>query len=157
VRGYLRLFRDLISNAFAATAYIFADNFDEYKYTPPPPSNRSRRRSRSSPSPPLSQTENSDNDQEEEGRVAFEIPLNTLIECLNIFGTAGPIFNSNASANSNKKKWRRVDADDDRGSGDERERRRGPIDNYFSAGKDDKRTGMRMSFAGAGYPLTLLM
>ena len=45
--------------------------------------------------------------------------------------------------------------DDD--SGNEAEDRRGPLDNYMWGGKDEKRTGMRMSFAGAGYPLTLLM
>lgn len=98
-----------------------------------------------------------------EDSAAFEIPLNTLIECLNIFGTAGPVTNtSNSGANGGgggagkQRRWRRADDD---GSDEERERgRRGPLDNFFaSGGKDEKRTGMRMSFAGAGYPLTLLV
>jgi cell cycle checkpoint protein len=133
--------------------------FDEYAYTPP--SSRSdgtrNRHSQSNSSPPSSPAEQFDDDPE--ANVAFEIPLNTLIECLNIFGTAGPLSHSGAGNGKNDRKWRKAD-DDDGGFGDERgdgEGRRGPIDKYFSGGKDDKRTGMRMSFAGAGYPLTLLM
>ena len=137
-----------------ATAYINADIFDEYTYTAPHP--RSRRRHRSPSGSCSPRAENFDDDEAGEANVAFEIPLNTLIECLNIFGTAGPVSNSSANSISNMKKWRRADDDDDGGFGEEREGRRGPIDNYFG-GKDEKRTGMRMSFVGAGYPLTLLM
>jgi cell cycle checkpoint protein len=157
------MFGCLISSTVTAMAFINADIFDEYTYTPSPSSrtNRHLHRSRSSSSPPSSQTENSDEDKDEdkdeEPSVAFEIPLNTLIDCLNIFGTAGSFSTSSASSSSNKKRWRRADDDDDGGFGEEREARRGPIDNYFSGGKDEKRTGMRMSFAGAGYPLILLM
>jgi len=139
-----------------ATAYINSDIFDEYTYTPS--------HSRSTPSPPLSPTDSDPEDaSHEDENAAFEIPLNTLIECLNIFGTAGAVSNpniTNGSAGGGKpRKWRRADDD---GSEEERERgrdgRRGALDNYFgSGGKDDKRTGMRMSFAGAGYPLTLLV
>jgi len=135
-----------------ATAYVNADVFDEYTYTQPASSNHKRR----SQSPSSSQAENSDDDQEEEN-VAFEIPLNTLIECLNIFGTAGTLSHSSTHDGKKERKWKRAGDADEGGFGDEREGTRGPIDNYFRGSKDEKRTGMRMSFAGAGYPLTLLM
>lgn len=134
------------------TAYISEDIFDEYTYNHPP-SPQSRRNC----SPTSSQTEDSDHEaetDETEESSAFEIPLNTLLECLNIFGTAGPLP-SIGNSTTKERKWRRAEDDDDR---DREEDRRGPIDNYFtSGGKDDKKTGMRMSFVGAGYPLTLLM
>ena len=150
------------SSCFFNTPLLFSSNslykrryiWRIYTYTNP----------RSAPSPPSSPT---DSDQEdpphEDENAAFEIPLNTLIECLNIFGTAGPLSNPNGANNhpggGKPRKWRRADDD---GSEEERERgrddRRGALDNYFSSGgKEEKRTGMRMSFAGAGYPLTLLM
>ncbi len=80
--------------------------------------------------------------------VAFEIPLNTVIDCLNIFGTAGP-----APSNTNKdnKRWKKRNGGSDNDSGDEG-RRIEPI----SAGTE-KHTGLRMTYAGRGYPLTLLM
>lgn len=142
----------------SATAYVDADVFDEFTYThPPAPARRQRLGSNSS------QNENSENEggEDEEGEsVAFEIPLNTLIECLNIFGTAGPLPTANVGGKK-ERKWRRADDGDGDGDGDGNygsgERTRGPIDNFFGGGKDDKRTGMRMSFAGPGYPLTLLM
>lgn len=97
---------------------------------------------------------------------AFEIPLNTLIECLNIFGTAGPA-STNSSAGKYKK-WRKAGDDSDHDDGDEGRARGGRsngannsgvgargIESYF--GGSEKRTGMRMTYAGAGYPLTLLM
>lgn len=96
---------------------------------------------------------------DEEQRVAFEIPLNTLIECLNIFGTAGPLPAANTAGTGKvARKWRRAGDRDEDGERDDNERAtRGPMDTFFGAGKDDKRTGMRMSFQGPGYPLTLLM
>lgn len=147
-------------NRCTATAFVKADIFDEYTYTPPSSSSSKRsrnRRSQSNSPPPSSQTDNSDDNPEEHENVVFEIPLTTLIECLNIFGTAGPISQSSVNNGKKERKWRRADDDDEGGFGEERDARRGPIDNYFSGGKDEKRTGMRMSFAGPGYPLTLLM
>lgn len=146
----LRLFCSQFKHSLG-TAYITSDIFDEYKYSPP---------SRRSPPAPPSSSQAEDSDYEPDSNSAdssaFEIPLNTIIECLNIFGTAGPVSNgSNISggANGKQRKWRRADDD----SGNEAEDRRGPLDNYVWSRKDEKRTGMRMSFAGAGYPLTLLM
>lgn len=134
-----------------ATAYVNANLFDEYTVSQPTSHSVHNRQSQS---PPSSPAENPDDEQEV--NVAFEIPLNTLIECLNIFGTAGALPNFNTYNSKKERQWRRVD-DDEGGFGEERESRTGPIDNYFSRGKDEKRTGMRMSFVGDGYPLTLLM
>ncbi|KZT20264.1 Rad1-domain-containing protein [Neolentinus lepideus HHB14362 ss-1] len=82
---------------------------------------------------------------QEGSSVAFEIRLSTLIECLNIFGTAG------LASGSKFKKPRNVagDADDDSdGAG-------GTLDKFFHG--NTKGTGMRMSYAGSGYPLTLVL
>lgn len=119
---------------FSATAYIFADIFDEYDY-----------HSEAAPSQ-QSQDDGVDN-------IAFEIPLNTLIECLNIFGTAGT---HPSSTTSGAKRWKKQG--EDKGSdeeGDDGNKRRG-IAQYFGAGPE-KSTGMRLTYEGAGFPLTLLM
>ncbi|EPQ58545.1 Rad1-domain-containing protein [Gloeophyllum trabeum ATCC 11539] len=80
--------------------------------------------------------------------LGFEIRLNTLLECLNIFGTAGT---ASLSSNSKSKKQRRNDHD---GDSDENNRH-GPLDKYFTANTGG--TGMRMSYAGPGHPLTLIL
>lgn len=109
------------------TAFVFKDMFEEYTYRPEVPGLQSQ----STP-----QTTNN---------AAFEIPLNALIECLNIFGT------SSGSATSKTKKWKQ-NADD--GGMDHDDDRSGPLDRYFpSSGKG---TAMRMSYEGTGY-LTLHM
>ncbi|KAJ6606366.1 Rad1/Rec1/Rad17 [Mycena vulgaris] len=111
------------------TAYIFAHVFDEYTYN-----------SESTAVPHGSQ-----NSDSEEDDAAFEIPLNTLIECLNIFGTAGSSF----------KKWKRADDPRGRRHSNGGSSAKG-IDQYFGS-TSEKGTGMRMSYAGSGYPLTLLI
>lgn len=111
-----------------ATAFVFKDMFEEYTYHPEVPGPQSQ---------PSSQTINN---------AAFEIPLNTLIECLNIFGTY------NVSTTSRTKKWKQGAED---GGMDQENDRTGPLDRYFpSSGKG---TAMRMSYEGTGYPLTLHM
>lgn len=137
----------MLTSCIAATAYVFSDIFDEYTYTPP---------SLSASQPAPSQ---GDADAEaEDTATALEIPLSTLIECLNIFGTAGA---SAASAASKAKKWHRADDEPelgDAGGGGSggMSNGRGRIDQFFSAG-GEKKTGMRMSYEGPGYPLTLLV
>lgn len=94
----------------------------------------------------------------------FEMPLNILIESLNLFGTAGSMNaspNSSGTANAGKtRRWKRAgdppDEDDRRGGGggDAAGGANARIDNYF---KSQKSTGMRISYAGPGYPLCLLM
>lgn len=94
--------------------------------------------------------------------MAFEIPLNTVIDCLNIFGSAG----ISSSGGGSYKKWKATEgeAEDEEGTGDQdRDRRRRNdarpargIESYFGGGSE-KRTSMRLSYAGPGYPLTLIL
>ncbi|KAJ7118827.1 Rad1/Rec1/Rad17 [Mycena epipterygia] len=134
-----------------ATAYIFADVFDEFTYNSETPA----------------APQGSQNSDAEEDSSAFEIPLNTLIECLNIFGTAGSSVSAvgTGGTSGKYKKWKRAgdDSDQEGDDNDGRSRRhsngtssaRG-IDSYFGS-TSDKGTGMRMTYAGSGYPLTLLI
>ncbi|KDQ59631.1 hypothetical protein JAAARDRAFT_205648 [Jaapia argillacea MUCL 33604] len=130
-----------------ATAFVRNHVFQEYQYFPEKDvDNQSSQNSDIDPSEAFSQ---------------FEIQLNTLLECLNIFGTAGQGSLSSHSKGG-AKRWRN---DDDGGDGDDdgpRNRRgRGVnqqsnhIDHYFS---DTKRgTGMRLTYNGAGHPLILVL
>ena len=152
-----------------ATAFIFSEVFDEYTYHAEPPQVPKPKRRQTDPNASgtesYSENEEDEAQAEEPDNAAFEIPLNTLIECLNIFGTAG-ILNATtaisgssggggAPSNSKQaKKWRRAGDGDSDGEG--RAGRRG-IEAYFGSGAGEKRTGMRLSYAGAGYPLTLIM
>ncbi|KAF5386954.1 hypothetical protein D9615_001940 [Tricholomella constricta] len=125
------------------TAFIFSDIFDEYAY-------------RSENSPAVSSQSSDDVDMAD--NVAFEVPLNTLIECLNIFGTAGPASTNGSNANKFKK-WKKPgddsDNDDDGDRGGRGKSGSRAIDSYFNG--SEKGTGMRMTYAGAGNPLTLLL
>lgn len=138
------------------TAFVFADIFDEYEYHPEITSSQ-----------PAPSTPNANRDQEideEEVNAALEIPLNTLIECLNIFGTAG---GASGPSEGRYRKWRKGDESDDGGDDSDGEGGKGKgkrgggaggrgLDFFFGGGSD-KRTGMRMSYAGAGHPLVLLL
>ncbi|KAG6813344.1 hypothetical protein H0H92_011892 [Tricholoma furcatifolium] len=120
------------------TAFIFSDIFDEYSYQ----------------SNALESGQSQDSD---EVNVGFEIPLNTLIECLNIFGTAGAPPTNTATK---YKKWKRsADDSNDEDEGGRDKRGKTPargLDAYFSGGSE-RRTGMRMTYAGPGSPLILLL
>ncbi|KZT11577.1 Rad1-domain-containing protein [Laetiporus sulphureus 93-53] len=134
------------ARSLLAVAYIFSGIFDEYIFNPEPPSG-------SAP----------ESSQEEDSCAVFEIPLNTLTECLNVFGTATA---SNSASNASRfRKWGDNGEDDEeehlnqggsgrnnpdpaRGSGN------GRIDQYFGS---DKGTGMRLTYAGPGHPVTLLV
>ena len=152
------------------TAFIFSEVFDEYTYHAEPPSRAAKKPKPSQTDPNASGTESDSEDgekkeqSEELDNAAFEIPLNTLIECLNIFGTAGAMNSvaaisrssegGGASNSKQAKKWRRVgdgDSDDEGRAGG-----RG-LEAYFGFSAGEKRTGMRLSYLGAGYPLTLIM
>lgn len=138
----LKILIEFLAHHSLGTAFIFSDIFDEYIY-------------HSENNLPVS----SQNSQEVDAidNAAFEVPLNTLIECLNIFGSAGTM--STTTINSNKyKKWKKASDDSDRDDENDGRGKGGTrgIDSYFGGGSD-KRTGMRMSYAGAGYPLTLLL
>ncbi|KAJ7591354.1 Rad1/Rec1/Rad17 [Mycena floridula] len=129
------------------TAFIFADIFDEYEYHPELPQEAH-----------ASQKSQELENEDEGNNAAFEIPLNTFIECLNIFGTAGGGSAPNASEGKFKR-WKdsdeKSDDDSDGGGKGKKVAKRG-IDQFFG-GKSEQRTGMRMSYAGAGYPLTVLL
>ncbi len=105
-----------------------------------------------------------DDDNDEANNAAFEIPLNTLIECLNVFGTAGPstgLMSGSGGTGGKRRGWQRANEHND-GSDNEygaRDRNQGDLDVYFAAaaGGLEKRTSMRMTYFGAGYPLTLIV
>jgi cell cycle checkpoint protein len=117
------------------TAFIFSEIFDEYAYH--------------AEDPPTLSSQDSDAAAD---NTAFEVPLNTLIECLNIFGTAGTASTS-ATTSGKYKKWKKPGDDSDR---DDEGNRRADADTYVGGGPE-KRTRMRMTYAGSGYPLTLLL
>ncbi|KIM53703.1 hypothetical protein SCLCIDRAFT_426684 [Scleroderma citrinum Foug A] len=131
-----------------ATSYIYSDHFDEWNYAV------------DAPQPVSSQLSGADADP---SSVSFDIPLNTLIECLNIYGSPSM---SAAGSGSSHRKWRREGdrSDDERYEErrDGRQQARGTndtpansrIDQYFGGGSD-KRTRMRLSYGGIGHPLTL--
>ena len=89
--------------------------------------------------------------------IALEFPLDTLIECLNIFGSAtGP-----GGQTTQKKKWAKPgdESDDDTNEQNDRTgrtRENGKLDQFFP-NRSGKSTGMKLSYAGEGYPLTLLL
>jgi cell cycle checkpoint protein len=129
-----------------ARAYIPLSLFDEYTYTPEPQDPSATQESESGG----------------EANTTFEIPLDTLMECLNIFGTAMSSFSQAYFDNRKKKRWRQEEGDEDEGGGRGRGKRGGApkgnttIDQFFSS-SGEKKTGMRMTYAGAGHPLTLIL
>ncbi|CAE6427393.1 unnamed protein product [Rhizoctonia solani] len=82
----------------------------------------------------------------------FEVQLDVLLECLNIFGTAGGNLlakggagveqkpRGKAQGKAKGKEWADLNAN--------------RLDNYFTS---SKATALRMSYQGEGYPLTLLL
>ena len=151
------------------TAFIFSEVFDEYTYNAESPQAAMPQKPKPRQTDPNASGTESDTENEEQAEeldnAAFEIPLNTLIECLNIFGTASPMNvmaaisgssgGGGAPSNSKQsKKWRRVGDGDSDGEG--RAGGRG-LEAYFGPSAGEKRTGMRLSYHGASYPLTLIM
>lgn len=76
---------------------------------------------------------------------------------------------SSLSSAPKPKKWRKEDDASDDGRGDAKGKGRDAPSNsrqqsnvargleHFFGGGSDKKTGMRLSYAGSGYPLTLLL
>ncbi|KXN88090.1 Cell cycle checkpoint protein RAD1 [Leucoagaricus sp. SymC.cos] len=129
------------ARTITATAWIFSDIFDEYTYNPD-----------SLPNDVFIQS----TQDEDMNSVMFEMPLNTVIDCLNIFGTATSSVGSGGSGGG--KRWKKQGEATDNESGDENEIHPGgnriePL----NAGTSEKHTGMRLTYTGAGYPLTLLI
>ena len=162
-RAPLNPFHSNGPDAPAATAFIFGHIFDEFIHEPdaarPPPSSQD-------PVLPVPGPED-----DEERTTAFEIPLNTLLDCLSVFGSA-----SLASSASAKKKKGAGDGheSDGGGAGGRRGRDKGKgraadvgvgaanpaagnarLEQWFAPAQKD--AGMRLSYAGPGHPLTLFM
>ena len=97
---------------------------------------------------------------------SLEVPLDVIIECLNVFGTAGTANTIIPKDPAKSRKYKKPGQAGD--GGEENERGRGGsarggsvgkfgnnrLDEFFGV-KDG--TGLRISYAGAGYPLVLLM
>ena len=137
------LVHERLLTVYAATAYIFSSVFDEYVYRP----------ESTAEAPTSSNTPTADNSQSTERlhNATFEVPLNILIDCLNIFGSTG----SSSHAIGGHKKWRRAEDGSDAGDDDGRSNIGGRLEQYFVG--DGKRTGMRMKYMGTGHPLTLFL
>ncbi|KAJ3570096.1 hypothetical protein NP233_g4621 [Leucocoprinus birnbaumii] len=119
------------ARTITATAWVFADIFDEYVYNP-----------ENTLDGDVMQT----SQEEEMESSSFEMPLNTVLDCLNIFGTAASSTGS-GSGGGGKKGWKRQAQDSDRDSGDENEGNRiEPLNPNAS----EKHTGMRLTYMGPG-------
>ncbi|KAF8626289.1 hypothetical protein AX15_004960 [Amanita polypyramis BW_CC] len=128
------------------TAFIFATLFDEYAFLQ------------------TGDKETMDDSQADEpDNAAFEIPLNIVIDCLNIFGSAG----ISSAAGGSYKKWKTTDGEsgnDEEGldDNDKNKQKRNSthpgrgIESYFG-GSSEKRTSMRLSYAGPGHPLRVIL
>lgn len=79
----------------------------------------------------------------------FEISLDALLQCLNIFGNAGAGAAPGGGAGRGRKRWAgdAEDGADKDAAADEDWRVRGR----------DKRTGMRLTWGGPGFPLSILL
>lgn len=123
------------SSLVAAAAYIPSQIFDEFTYNPPVASPSA------SPTPPeLSQAE---------AQTVLEFPLRVFIDSLSIF-SAGPAP-SIVEGRAKERRWVRG-----RDNGGEDDVPRGRIEAYFGP-VSGKTVGMRLSYAGEGYPLSLLV
>ncbi|OCH89081.1 Rad1-domain-containing protein [Obba rivulosa] len=122
-----------------ARAYVVEDMFDEYVYQPE-----------------VLASQELGSQPAEPANTAFEVRLATLLDCLNIFGTAG---RADSVAPKHQKILRR---EDEEREDDARARRKSAggaagsarIDQFFGA---EKGTALRLSYAGPGHPLTLLI
>ncbi|KLO18535.1 Rad1-domain-containing protein [Schizopora paradoxa] len=123
------------SHTLLAAAWIAKELFDEFDYHSEVPSSQDSEE----PSEPM--------------HTALCFKLHTLLECLNIFGTA----QGSSSSQATKHVWKRNDTGPDaEGDGANAGRGNGRIDNFFPK-VDGKGTGMRLSYSGRGYPLKLLL
>lgn len=114
-----------------ATAWIPTNLFDVYTYTAPPTQD--------------------DSETPSEEPSCFEISLDALLQCLNIFGNAGPTY----SVTSSLRTKRRMAGDPERETGEDLSTE----DTRGSAGsvRSKARTGMRMSWRGPGHDLEVLL
>lgn len=78
----------------------------------------------------------------------FEISLDALLQCLNIFGNAGAGAGPLPGAGKGKKS-RRWAGEGEAGEDESTE--------WRARGRSERRTGMRMTWAGEGHPLTIIL
>ncbi|KAK0458505.1 Rad1/Rec1/Rad17 [Desarmillaria tabescens] len=114
-RGFITVVEE--ARTLLGMAYIFSNVFDEYD------------------------TQDSADDEDTDNN-AFEVPLNTLIECPTIFGTAGGT-NYNTAGGGRHTRCKKVGDNDDGDDGDNNDNDggRGRIQQFFGGGSE-KRTGM---------------
>lgn len=153
--------------ASVGVAYIHKDVFDEYEYRSEHDNDNSQ--------PRQPQSQDADEEGPSPAHTVFELQVNTLLDCLNVFGTAGERSAANKDKNKNKG-WRKpnhhgggsdVDSDEDnaggsgrRGGGSSNRSGRSATAGGGGGGGGavaGKGTAMRMSYEGSGWPLTLLM
>ena len=93
----------------------------------------------------------------------FEVPLDALLECLNIFGSGAPGGVSNPGG---KSRGRAEANSDDENAGRRRGKHvdlnegssaNGKLDRYFHPIPESRKTGMSMGYGGKGYPLRFLL
>lgn len=143
------------SRALLATAYIQSAIFDSFIYNAEPFPTTS-----SSSEPPTSTQSSAPTSQPpaqpQDIYAQFEVPLNPLLECLNIFGTAGPLP---SSSNPQHKKWKKASSSADAGSDQDAamDVDKGKLDQYLVGGGDSKGSGMRMTYVAPGHPLMLII
>lgn len=77
----------------------------------------------------------------------FEISLDALLQCLNIFGNASAGAGALPGAGKKARRW----AGEGEGGDEETSEWR------TSRGRGEKRTGMRMTWSGPGYPLNIIL
>jgi cell cycle checkpoint protein len=82
-----------------------------------------------------------------DGTEVFEVSLDGLLQCLNIFGGAGAAGGGKLPLLGGKK--RRWAGDGERGEDDD--------DEWTADKRKERRTGMRLSWAGEGEPLKVLL
>jgi cell cycle checkpoint protein len=81
----------------------------------------------------------------------FEIALDTLVECLNIFGSGGGVIIPAPSEKNGKRGWHNKGDDND-----DRPNRTGALKTSWNKGAE-KVTMMKMTYQDTGYPLTLIL
>lgn len=124
------------ARSLIANAYIPYTLFSSFVFNPP------------------QQPDNPKASQESDAQpvTVFEVQLDVLLECLNIFGTAGG--NLLPKSGPSESKARGAKAKGGRGGRDMVDLNANRIDNYFTS---SKATALRMSYQGEGWPLTLLL
>ncbi|KIY48327.1 Rad1-domain-containing protein, partial [Fistulina hepatica ATCC 64428] len=139
MRTGLTVSAEAASGSVTGTAYVFPRIFEEYAFRPEQDDTA------------LRDGDGEDEDAESETTVVFKVRLSTVLECLDIFGTA-----SGVPPPPSHKRWRKLDRGDSDPE-DEATRRRkvGKGLRHYLGG--EKRTSMRMSYQGTGYPLTMLL